>query len=92
MQLQHDLSMGKSFQASARKLGIWESRQGRIQAALKRLKKNQLQVLLRLAGQCDRSVKGLHGAEPWQVCTDLVLMLSGANPFSTATTRVALKA
>ena len=92
LQLQHELSLGKNLAASARKLGIWESRHVLLQNTLRRLKKNQLQVLLRLAGQSDRAVKGLHPADPWQTCTDIVLILAGVSPFSPATTRVLLKA
>lgn len=92
LQLRQELDSGKNFQTCARKLGIWESRQSLIQSALRRLKKNQLHLLLRLAGQTDRAVKGLHPADPWQVCIDLVLILSGINPLNAASTRVALRA
>jgi len=92
LQLQHEVNSGRTLASCTRKFGIWESRLPLVDSALRRLKKNQLQLLLRFAGQCDRSVKGLHPADPWQVCMDVVLLLAGVSPFSTATTRVALRA
>ncbi len=92
LQLENEVSAGKNFQASARRLGIWDSRQGLIQSALRRLNKNQLQVLLRLAGQTDRAAKGMHSADPWQNCLEIIMVLSGQNALSPASTRMALRA
>jgi DNA polymerase-3 subunit delta len=92
LQLRHELDDGQNLAAIARKFGIWESRLSLIQNALRRLKKNQLQLLLRLAGQTDRAVKGMHPADPWQTCLDLVLILSGTNPWNRDSTRLGLRA
>ena len=92
LQLEHDISSGKNFQTSARRLGIWDSRQALVENGLRRLSKSQLQLLLRLAGQTDRAAKGMHRADPWDNCLELVLILSGVNSLSVASTRVALRA
>ena len=90
--VQHQLNSGKNFAAVCKSLGVWQSRQSLIQTAVRRLNKNQLAVLLRLAAQCDRAIKGLHPADPWQVCLDIVLILAGNNPFQKETIRTIVSA
>lgn len=89
--LRKETDNGKQFATAAKSLGIWQNRQGIVQSALRRTKPNQLLLLLRLAAQCDRAAKGMDCADPWQLCTDILLVLAGQTPFTNSTYRTALR-
>jgi DNA polymerase III subunit delta len=91
LQISEALQAGKSFGSVARQAGVWDKRQPLVQNALHRLKKPQLFLLLRKAGQVDRAVKGMHDSDPWEGCLEIVLNLAGVSPLSKATEAVALR-
>ncbi|MCW8195055.1 DNA polymerase III subunit delta [Proteobacteria bacterium 005FR1] len=91
LQISEGLQAGKSFSSVARQAGVWNTRQQLVQNALQRLKRPQLNLLLRKAGQVDRAAKGMHDSDPWEGCLEIVLNLSGVTPLSRATELVALR-
>ncbi|MCB2262275.1 MAG: DNA polymerase III subunit delta [Candidatus Thiosymbion ectosymbiont of Robbea hypermnestra] len=52
--------------AAFRTYNVWESRQSRVLAALKRLSTDHLRVLLIRCATADRTIKGLTTGDPWQ--------------------------
>jgi len=62
--------------AALRTHKVWESRQSRVLAALKRLSTEYLQDLLVRCAAADRNIKGLTAGDPWQalaaIADDLV--------------------
>ncbi len=82
LQLREALDKGQNFNSIARKFGVWDNRQSVVQNALKRLRKPQLQQLLRQAGVVDRAIKGMSLAEPWEECLSIVMSLAGVNALS----------
>lgn len=90
IQISRALDNGKNLATAAKAHGIWESRHGIIKNAMQRLKKNQLNLLLRKAYRVDRAAKGMDSSDPWEGCLEIVLNLSGVNPLTAATERVAL--
>ncbi|MGH1470996.1 MAG: DNA polymerase III subunit delta [Cellvibrionaceae bacterium] len=90
LELTNALANGKNFATAAKGFGIWDNRQPLIKNALHRLKQPQLQILLRKAGQVDRAAKGMHSANAWDGCVDIVLTLSGIDAFNKQSERTAL--
>ncbi|MGI1680155.1 MAG: DNA polymerase III subunit delta [Cellvibrionaceae bacterium] len=90
LELSNALANGKNFATAAKSFGIWDNRQSLIKNALSRLKQPQLQTLLRKAGQVDRAAKGMHSANAWDGCIDIVLTLAGVNAFNKQSERTAL--
>lgn len=79
-----------NFDWAAKQAGVWDSRKGLVQAALKRLRAPDLEALLRKANGIDRAVKGMRDAEPWDELLDLVLSLAGVRSLSPANVRLSL--
>lgn len=90
LELSTAIANGKNFSTAAKSFGIWDNRQSLVKNALNRLKPVQLHTLLRKAGQVDRAAKGMHSANPWDGCFDIILSLSGVNPFNKQTEKAAL--
>jgi DNA polymerase III subunit delta len=63
--------------AAFRRHGIWESRQARILAALKRLPSERLQDLVVRCARVDRQIKGLATGDPWQTLATIADELAG---------------
>jgi DNA polymerase-3 subunit delta len=91
LQVTEGTQAGKPFASVAQQAGVWKQRQPLVQAALLRLKRPQLNVLLRKAGQVDRAVKGMHDSDPWEGLLDIVLNLAGVRPLDRATEAIALR-
>ncbi|GAB1263800.1 DNA polymerase III subunit delta [Aurantivibrio infirmus] len=91
IQLQEAIDSGKNFASAARQSGIWDSRQSLIKGALSRLRLKQLHTLLRKASQVDKSAKGMHGADPWEGCLEIVLNLAGVNALNPLSEKIALR-
>lgn len=66
--------------AALRRHNVWESRQSRVLAALKRLSTEYLQDLMVRCAVADRNIKGMTTGDPWQalatIADDLVRTLS----------------
>jgi len=56
---------------------VWESRQSRVLAALKRLSTEYLQNLLVRCAAADRNIKGLTAGDPWQALAAIADDLAG---------------
>ncbi|WP_045857156.1 DNA polymerase III subunit delta [Teredinibacter purpureus] len=80
------MDTGESFDAAARKNGVWEKRKPLFKAALKRIKPRQLQDLIRKAALADRVTKGVGTGNVWNILLDLTLGLAGM-PVLTAKTQ-----
>lgn len=91
VQISDALQAGKPFASVARQAGVWDKRQPLVRNALNRLKKPQLYLLLRKAGQVDRAAKGMHHSDPWEGCLEIILNLAGVSPLSRTTEGVALR-
>lgn len=91
LQLQEALDTGKDFPSAARQCGIWDSRQSLVRGALGRLKLKQIHTLLRKASQVDKSAKGMHHADPWEGCLEIVLNLAGLSALNPVSEKIALR-
>lgn len=91
LQISESLQTGKAFSGAARQAGVWDKRQPLVKNALGRLKKPQLFLLLRKAGQVDKAAKGMHDSDPWEGCLEIVLNLSGVSPLTRSSESVALR-
>ena len=63
--------------AAFRRHGVWESRQARILAALKRLPEVRLQDLVVRCARVDLEIKGLATGDPWQTLATIADELAG---------------
>lgn len=91
LQISEGLQAGLAFATVARQSGVWDKRQPLVKNALNRLKRPQLFLLLRKAGQVDRAAKGMHASDPWEGCLEIVLNMAGVSPLSKASEGVALR-
>lgn len=76
-QIANNMQQGQGFDQAAKSAGVWDKRKALVSNALRRLKLNQLQMLLRKANGVDKSIKGLRNADVWDELMDLTLNLSG---------------
>jgi len=70
--------------AALRTHKVWESRQSRVLAALKRLSTAHLQDLLVRCAAADRTIKGLTTGDPWQALATIADDLAGARQIGRA--------
>lgn len=91
LRLREAMERGQSFTAVARQAGVWEKRQGLVKAALNRLDRNRLFLLLRKAALVDRAAKGMADSDPWAICLDLTLNLAGTSALNRRTENLALR-
>lgn len=91
LQITEGLQAGLAFATVARQAGIWDKRQPLVKNALNRLKRPQLFLLLRKAGQVDKAAKGMHASDPWEGCLEIVLNMAGVSPLSRVSEGVALR-
>lgn len=76
---------GKPLDAAIQASGVWQSRRALISQAAKRLNHTQISTLISLAGEADRSAKGMSEANIWSQLNLLLLALSGTSPLSRQT-------
>jgi DNA polymerase-3 subunit delta len=57
--------------------GVWGSRQGPIRVAVQRLRRAEIDALIRAAARADRVAKGSLRGEPWVEITGLVARIAG---------------
>ncbi len=67
------IESGQSFSWAAKQAGIWDKHQTIVERALKRIKPQELQLLLRQANAIDKSIKGLRKTDYWSELLDLTL-------------------
>ncbi|MGN0920403.1 MAG: DNA polymerase III subunit delta [Cellvibrio sp.] len=91
IQVADAINQGQAFEAAARQSGIWDKRQPLFQQAIRRLRPNQLQQLLRKANGVDKAIKGMRNAEPWDELLDIILNLSGVQSLHPANEKLNLK-
>ena len=89
-QVAYAINQGQSFDLATKGAGVWDKRKPLIKTALRRLKLQQLQVLLRKANAIDKAIKGMHNADPWNELIDLTLNLSGTFSLSPSVQKLAL--
>ncbi|MBR9911846.1 MAG: DNA polymerase III subunit delta [Gammaproteobacteria bacterium] len=89
-QIAHGLENGQSFDRIARSSGVWDKRKPLVSRAAKRLRSNQLQLLLRKANSVDKTIKGLRSGDAWDELMDLVLNLSGTFSLSAPVQKLSL--
>lgn len=70
---------GSSPGQALRAAGVWQSREGLYQRALKRLRPGAARRLVRQAALADRIVKGARPGLPWNALRELALSLAGAD-------------
>ena len=87
-----EVQQGQQFDWSAKQAGVWDKRQPLLQQALKRLRANQLEFLLRQANAVDKAIKGIRKTDPWIELLDLALNLAGTQSLQTKNVRLALQA
>lgn len=86
--IKEGMEAGESFEAAARRNGVWEKRKPLFKAALHRLKVRQLQDLLRKAALADRATKGAAAGDPWNILLDMTLGLAGVQVLSSRAARL----
>ncbi|UTF59979.1 DNA polymerase III subunit delta [Gilvimarinus sp. DA14] len=91
LQVASQTEQGKHPDWAMKQAGVWAKRQNLFGAALRRLKRPQLELLLRQAGGVDRAIKGMRNADPWDDLLDLVLALAGTSSLQPANIRLGLK-
>ncbi|GAB1261239.1 DNA polymerase III subunit delta [Aurantivibrio plasticivorans] len=91
IQLKRAVSEGKSLQSVAKSFGIWDNRLPMVKAALQRLNTRQLNQLLRTAALVDRATKGMHNADPWEGCLEIILGIAGVHPLNDTNQKLAVK-
>lgn len=74
-----------------RQVRVMGKRQPLFAAALKRLRRPRLELLLRQANGVDRATKGMRDADPWDELLDLVINTAGGQSLSPANIRLSLK-
>lgn len=85
------IDQGKHPDWAMKQAGVWAKRMPLAGAALRRLKKPQLELLLRQAGGIDKAIKGMRRADPWDEMLDLVLNIAGTHSLSGTNIRLNLK-
>lgn len=89
-QIAHAVQQGQALDRAAQAAGVWDKRKSLVATALRRLKLNQLQVLMRKANGIDKAIKGLRNADVWDELMDLTLNLSGTFSLSPTVQRLSL--
>lgn len=89
-QIAHAMQQGQPFDRAAQQAGVWDKRKPLVNTALRRLKLNQLQMLMRKANGIDKAIKGLRNADVWDELMDLTLNLSGTFSLSPTVQRLSL--
>jgi DNA polymerase-3 subunit delta len=89
-QIAHSMQQGQPFDRAAQNAGVWDKRKPLVSTAMRRLKLNQLQMLMRKANGIDKAIKGLRNADTWDELLDLTLNLSGTFSLSPALQRLTL--
>ncbi|GAB3092694.1 DNA polymerase III subunit delta [Aestuariicella hydrocarbonica] len=90
IQISHAMQQGQAFDRAAKSAGVWDKRKPLVQAATRRLKLTQLQMLLRKANGIDKAIKGLRNADAWDELMDLTLNLSGTFSLSPSVQKLTL--
>ncbi|AFV00583.1 DNA polymerase III subunit delta [Simiduia agarivorans] len=90
LQVAAGTASGSNFDWACKQAGVWDSKKSIVSAALRRLKPNELEVLLRKCNGIDRAVKGMRPADPWDELLDLVLQLAGVRSLTASNTRMSL--
>lgn len=89
-QMANALQQGQAFDRAAKANGVWDKRKPLVNGALRRLKLNQLNMLLRKANGIDKAIKGMRNADVWDELMDLTLNLSGTFSLSPAVQKLSL--
>jgi len=71
------VSQGNRLDSALQQERVWDRRKPLFKGALTRLPLDQLESLLQLAGDIDRSIKGLSDGRVWDKLRELVLQLAG---------------
>lgn len=85
------MDSGENFDMAARKNGIWDKRKPLVKAALKRLKSQQLQYLMRKAALADRATKGVAVGDVWNILLEMTLGLAGVQVLTPKTQKLELR-
>lgn len=88
--IKESMETGESFDLAARKSGVWDNRKSLIRNAVQKLKLQQLQTLIRMAGLADRTIKGLAKGDVWSIFLDMTLALTGTQTLSNKTRKLLL--
>ena len=90
-QIAHATSQGQNFDWACKNAGVWDKRKPLMKGALRRLKLQQLQMLLRKANAIDKAIKGMRDADPWDDLLDLTLNIAGTFSLTPSVQNLALK-
>jgi DNA polymerase III subunit delta len=90
-QIAHASAQGQNFDWACKNAGVWDKRKPLVKSALRRLKLQQLQMLLRKANGIDKAIKGMRDANAWDELLDLTLNVSGTFSLSPQVQNLALK-
>ncbi|BFM17260.1 DNA polymerase III subunit delta [Maricurvus nonylphenolicus] len=90
-QISHATSQGQNFDWACKNAGVWDKRKPLMKGALRRLKLQQLQMLLRKANAIDKAIKGMRDADPWDDLLDLTLNIAGTFSLTPSVQNLALK-
>lgn len=71
------LSVGRSEAEVMKSHRIWNQRQGIVRQALARIDRQSGYALVSLAERADRAAKGQSGENPWQLLTQMIVLLAG---------------
>ena len=75
--LAQGIEQGRAIEQVLQQAKVWEKRKGLVKHALKRFSSEKLGNLLNLAHTTDRSIKGIHKGNSWDLLSQLTLGLSG---------------
>ncbi len=89
--MKESIERGESFDAAARRNGIWDKRKPLIKNALHRLSLRDLQNLLRKAALADRTTKGAARGNVWNILLDMTLSLSSLSVLTERTQKMEFK-
>lgn len=73
----HEVNQGGSIDGICQKMYVFSKHIPLIKQALKRQSASQLEAILQIGSTVDKSIKGLHSANPWDELSTMSLRLAG---------------